>query len=77
MMRASFTISAICMTVLIFALTGCKRKDKDPNILYSSSLASSTVCFGRHMIDVPDDFFVGDGMNAIFAVPNKTAPERR
>ena len=77
LMRPPSRLSGICLTMLsLCALAGCNRNEKRENVVPQSLQATSTVCFGRHIIDVPHDFFIGDGLSGTFSMRNRSALDK-
>lgn len=57
----------LAMIAIICSLAGCSGKAKEEKIVLKEFTEKQTHCFGHSLIELPADFFPGDGATASFS----------
>lgn len=68
---------SIMLITLIWAFVGCTGNTKEERTVSKEITEKKTYCFAHSLIDLPADFFTGDGTTASFATPGNVRPSQR
>jgi hypothetical protein len=67
----------IILITLMSVFIGCTENKKEEEIVSKEFSEKKTYCFAHSLIDLPADFFPGDGTTASFATPGNVRPSQR
>ena len=67
----------IILMMVMSVCIGCTENTKEEKILSKEFPEKKTYCFAHSLIDLPTDFFLGDGTTASFATPGNVRPSQR